>query len=42
MTTNPPDRLEDDLETIKDILLTVARRQEGLSEAQDRTQIQLD
>jgi len=41
MTTNPPpdrlDRIEEDLETIKDILLTVARRQESLSEAQDRT-----
>jgi hypothetical protein len=37
MTTNPPpdrlDRLEDDLETVKDILLTVDRRQESLSEA---------
>ncbi len=42
MATNPSpdrlDRIEDDLETVKDILLTVSCRQASLSEAQDRTQ----
>jgi len=43
------DRLENDLETVKNIMLTLARRAEGtdqridrLVESQDRTQRQLD
>jgi methyl-accepting chemotaxis protein len=47
MTNSVPERLdrvdvEDDLETVKEIMLIVARRCESISEAQDRTQRHLD
>ena len=48
-SNNRLDRIEDDLETVKDILIAVARRAEAtdsrldrLVESQDRTQQQLD